>query len=250
MNLLTIDIGNTSTKAGLFIGGDLQSVSKLPTKSGKTGVRREILRQFQNRVDAVAIASVAPEIDSEFVAICEGLFGTTPFFVTHKTAKIPIAYEKPEQVGTDRLCNAVQGICEFGAPLIIVDFGTATTLDVVSSAGEYLGGVIAPGIKTASANLAEKAAKLDTIPFEFPENIIGKTTMESMQSGIMVGTVEMIDGMIRRIWEELGEKAKVVATGGLANLISQHSEKINAVDQKITLKGIRTIYLRTKKHEV
>lgn len=247
MNFLAIDIGNTSTKAGLFVGDSLRSILRLPTKSTEAGVRREILIQFQNQVEAVAIASVAPEIDSEFAEICEELFGIAPFFVTHKTAGISIAYAKPEQVGADRLCNAVQGISEFGAPLIIVDFGTATTLDVLSKNGEYLGGIIAPGIKTASANLAEKASKLDIISFEFPQNIIGKTTMESMQSGIMVGTVEMIDGMVERIWKELGAKTKVIATGGLANLIAAHSKKICVVDQEITLKGIRTIYLGHRK---
>ncbi|MGB9592418.1 MAG: type III pantothenate kinase, partial [Candidatus Kryptoniota bacterium] len=160
---------------------------------------------------------------------------------------IKIDYEDPHAVGSDRICNAVAGFEKFGGPLIIIDFGTATTFDVISVDGTYLGGAIAPGLETAAQDLQRRAAKLPKIELKFPANIIGKNTVASMQSGIMFGAVESMEGIVRRIKNEIGESAKVVATGGYAGILASASRIINAVEPSLVLEGVRIIYEKNQK---
>jgi type III pantothenate kinase len=157
---------------------------------------------------------------------------------------IKILYENPASVGADRLCNAVGGFNKFGGPLIIVDFGTATTFDVISAQGEYLGGLIAPGIETSSVILHQRAARLPRVELNFPPKYIGTSTEKSIQSGLMFGTVEMIDGLVRRINTELNEKLQVVATGGLAPLILSRCDTIKKHEPFLTLEGLCMIFNR------
>jgi type III pantothenate kinase len=160
---------------------------------------------------------------------------------------IKIKYDSPRSVGADRICNAVAGYERFGGPLIIVDFGTATTFDVIEDDGAYKGGIICPGIETSSAELVRKAAKLTKVDFEFPDNIIGESTEKSLQSGIMYGELEMIDGLNRRIWKELGTECKVIATGGLAPVIAVRSETITEIVPFLVLDGLNRIYRKMQK---
>jgi len=249
MKLLAIDIGNTMATLGLYDGEVLCQSIRIPSKHGDFPPQKITLQQFVSEVDAVAIASVVPEVNAKFKEICETLYGTKPFFVTHETVKIPNKYDNPEHVGADRLCNAVWGVKKYGAPLTIVDFGTATTMDVISKKGEYLGGIIAPGIETASSDLAKRASKLGKIEFQFPQKIIGTSTAESMKSGILLGAVEMVDGLVKQIDEELGYSTKTIATGGLSDLIAKKSRTIQSVDIFITLHGIAEIFQMNNRSE-
>jgi len=159
---------------------------------------------------------------------------------------IKILYDVPTTVGADRLCNAVAGYTKYGGPIIVVDFGTATTYDVVSEKGEYLGGVIAPGIETSAAELHRRAAKLPKIELHFPKDVIGRNTVSSMQSGIMYGAVDAMEGMIKRIKNVIGQHAKVIATGGLAKTIIKHTNSIDFYEPTLVLDGIYIIYNRVK----
>jgi len=149
-------------------------------------------------------------------------------------------------VGADRICNAVGGVAKYGAPLIVVDFGTATTFDVVSRDQEYLGGIIAPGIETSAAILHQRAARLPRVELRFPDRAVGNSTETSIQSGLMFGAVEMIDGMIERIEKELGYKTRTVATGGLARVIMTELKRVNEFDPYLTLEGLRLIFARVR----
>jgi type III pantothenate kinase len=160
---------------------------------------------------------------------------------------ITVSYNPPESVGADRLCNAVSAFEKYGGPVIIVDFGTATTIDVISAKGIYTGGAIAPGLELATLSLVERTSKLHKIPLEFPSFAIGKTTEESMQSGVMYGSVKMVDGLIGLFKEELDEEPKVVATGGLANVISPKSDHIQYIEPNLVLDGLIRIYDRNRR---
>ena len=170
-----------------------------------------------------------------------------PVVVTHELdLGIKNLYKNPTSVGADRLCNSVGGYFKYGGPLIIVDFGTATSFDVVSQAGEYLGGIIAPGIEMASQMLHRKAAKLPRVELAFPDSVIGQTTESSIQSGIMFGSVDLVNGFVARINKELGQVATSVATGGLAKLLLQELEEEFTIDPHLTLDGLKIIFERTK----
>jgi type III pantothenate kinase len=155
---------------------------------------------------------------------------------------LKILYQDPYSVGSDRICNAVAGKLKYGTPLIVLDFGTATTFDCITKSGDYLGGVICPGIESAATILHQKAAKLPKIELVFPPKVIGRNTEESMQSGIMHGVVEMIEGLVKRIKKELPGNPKVVATGGLSHRIAKRTKAIDVVDENLNLEGIYQIY--------
>ncbi|MCB0274223.1 MAG: type III pantothenate kinase, partial [Calditrichaeota bacterium] len=195
----------------------------------------------------LAISSVVPNITQIFIRMSEKYFGRLPFVVENDLdLGIRIDYQPKTSVGADRICNAVAVLESYGGPAVVVDFGTATTFDVVSEDSVYLGGIIAPGLETASWGLHERASKLPKVSFDFPASVIGKSTDQSLQAGLMLGTVSMIDGLIDMIAGELNQKPVVVATGGLSNMIAPRSRWISHVEKQLVLLGLMSIYRRNR----
>ncbi len=251
--LLAIDIGNTHTVFGVFKGQRL--LAHWRVSSAVTRTEDEIamlVKTFcaqasikSKSINGVGISSVVPDQTEIFELMARKHYGIKPLIVNADLdLGIKIHYEDPSTVGADRLCNAVAGFEKYGGPLIIIDFGTATTYDVISEKGDYLGGVIAPGIETSAANLHRRAAKLPKIELRFPDEVIGTDTVSSMQSGILYGTVDAVEGMVQRIKRFVGRKAKVIATGGYAKLIKDHSNAIDYYEPALVLHGVYLIYRR------
>ncbi len=254
--LLTIDIGNTQIAAGIYEKEFLKAHWRLSSNRDRT--EDEIWIFLKNICAAhgfdilhtrgVAISSVVPDVTPIFEKLAQKYLHLQAVIVSHELdLGIEILYQNPAQVGADRLCNAVAGFAKYGGPLIVVDLGTATTFDVVSRKGEYLGGIIAPGIETSSMILHQRAAKLPRVELRFPPHVIGNSTETSIQSGLMYGAAEMIDGLIVRITQELNEPTKTVATGGLARLVIPHLHHVKEMDAFLTLDGLRLIYERVMK---
>jgi type III pantothenate kinase len=194
-------------------------------------------------VRRVAISSVVPELSQNYGRMVRKRFEMDPFFVTAEVIKsLRIAYQPPSAVGPDRLCGAVAGAAKFGVPLIVVDLGTATVFDVVDGERVYLGGAIAPGVATAVHALHTAAALLPAVELSFPDRVIGSTTESAIRSGVLIGGLEMIDGLVARIQVELEKPAAVVATGGFATLLQPHSKTIAHVEPDLVLHGIRIIH--------
>src|SRR5712691_3435041 len=252
--LLVIDIGNTNTSLGVFDGERLATHWRLTTERSRTGDEWGVLTRnlfalagldFES-IDAIAIASVVPPLNFTLKRMAEVYFHLTPLFVDHTTdTGLPILYKPPSDVGADRIVDAVAAIEKYGAPCIVVDFGTATTFNAVTKKGEYLGGVITPGITISSDALFERTAKLPRVEIKRPRKVIGSSTIEAMQSGLYHGFSGLVDGILRKMIEELGGSARVIATGGLAPLIATGSELIELVDETLTLEGLRLVYERT-----
>jgi len=251
--LLVIDIGNTQIAAGIYEGEVLVAHWRLSSSQERTEDETWILMQAiaaaqgfdLTTVSGVAISSVVPDMTIHFEKMAVKYLHRKPVTVSHDLRiGLKIRYQNPAHVGADRICNAVGGIARYGTPLIIVDFGTATTFDVVSAEGEYLGGIIAPGIESSAAILHQRAARLPRVALRFPESAIGYSTETSIQSGLMYGTVEMIDGMVDRIQREMGLEVKTVATGGLAKVILCELRRVRQIDEHLTLDGLRLIYER------
>lgn len=251
--LLVIDIGNTNTSLGVYSEEKLVAHWRMATVRDRTtdeyGVlARQMFTLFEidyRRISGVIIASVVPPLNFTFQKLSENYFGHKAVFVDKDLDfGLKILYNPPGDVGADRIVDAVAAIERYGAPCIVVDFGTATTFDAINSKGEYLGGVITPGITISSDALFQRAAKLPRVEIKKPEKVIGASTVGSIQSGLYYGYAGLVDGILRRMIEELGEETKVVATGGLAPLISQASELIETVDDTLTLEGLRLIYNR------
>jgi type III pantothenate kinase len=249
--LLAFDIGNTHTIIGLFDGDTLKGNWRVSSTVPRTEDEFWLMvRGFMDgvgfadsKISGTAVSSVVPHLTDTVSSMVRRFLHIEPLVVTSATCSfLDIRYSAPETVGADRLCNAVAGFDKYGGPLIVVDFGTATTFDVVGSNGEYLGGAIALGVEKAASILHHAAAKLTKVSLEFPAKTIGSATESSIQSGILYGTVEMVDGMIRRIWKELGTESEVVATGGLAPIIQPHTELVRKVEPLLVLDGLRIIY--------
>jgi type III pantothenate kinase len=252
--LLVIDVGNTNTSLGVFKGKELVAHWRLTTEHSRTGdeygVQARNLFELAGldfkTIDAIAIASVVPPLNYTLKRMSEVYFHLTPLFVDNTTdTGLPILYEPPGDVGADRIVDAVAAIKKYGAPCIIVDFGTATTFNAINKNGEYLGGVITPGIMISTDALFEHAAKLPRVDIKRPQNVIGSSTVTAMQSGLYHGYVGLVDGVLRKMLAELGG-ARVIATGGLASLIATGSELIELVDDTLTLEGLRLVYERTR----
>jgi type III pantothenate kinase len=195
------------------------------------------------QIKGVCISSVVPELSRIYKRMIEKYLSLKPMFISPDlNLGLNILYQDPHSVGADRICNSVAGKGKYGSPLIVLDFGTATTFDCINHDGDYLGGVICPGIESAATILHRKAAKLPKIELRFPLHVIGKNTEESMQSGIMYGSVDLIEGLLRRIKVELSGNPKVVATGGLAHTIAKRTKAIDVVDENLNLEGIYQIY--------
>ena len=251
--LLVIDIGNTNTSLGVFESESLRAHWRLTTARSRTvdewGVHARNLFALAGldfkSIDAIAIASVVPPLNFTLRQMSETYFQVTPLFIDHTIdTGVPILYDPPSDVGADRLVDAVAAIEKYGAPCIVVDFGTATTFDAINSKGEYLGGVITPGITISSDALFERAAKLPRVEIKRPQKVIGSDTVRAMQSGLYHGYAGLVDGILKKMIDELGGAPKVIATGGFAPLIAKGSEFIQEVDQNLTLDGLRLVYER------
>ena len=249
--LIAIDIGNTNIVIGLFRGRVLKHEWRLATHVNRTtdeyGLTvRELIRGVDSaRPTTAIISSVVPNLTPLFVDLLERYFGITPQIVTHRSPLgLSILYPKPEEIGADRLVNAAAAYEAYGGPLIIVDFGTATTFCAVSADGAYLGGVIAPGAGISADALTNRAAKLSKVEWVRPRGIIGRDTAGSMQIGIIQGHACMVDGIVALMQRELGTSGKVVATGGLAPLIAPAARCIDAVRPHLTLEGLALLATR------
>lgn len=252
--LLAVDVGNTNTVLGLYDGAELLRHWRLTSRRDATSDEialsvEGLLRTVPEGLppDDVIVASVVPSLRFPMRQAFRQLFDRDPLFVEPgiKTG-MPILYESPQEVGADRIVNAVAAHARLGGPCIVVDFGTATTFDVVTAKGEYAGGVIVPGISISAEALFEKAARLWRVEIRRPERVVGKTTSASIQSGLYFGYLSLVDGLIDRIVRETGGKPRVIATGGLAELFAGASERIEVVDPLLTLAGLRLIYDRNR----
>jgi type III pantothenate kinase len=259
--LLTIDIGNTHTVMGIFHKEKLIDNFRVTSNHAQTvdecGILTKQLFPDYKKVEDVILCSVVPPLTPVYQEMSRKFLKVIPVTVHWDIPLgIKILYDDPSSVGADRIANAVAAYHIYGGPAIVVDLGTATTFDVISERGEYLGGAIAPGIETSSFNLFKRAAQLFKVSLEKPRMAIGKTTEESLRSGIIYGTVGQIDGIVNRIKEELKtrysikKKPKVIATGGLGSLIARESNTIEKVEPALTLEGLRRIYLQVKKQKI
>lgn len=254
--LLAVDIGNTHTVAGLYEGERLVADWRMASLATRTADENWLtIKSFcldagvaPERIRAVGISSVVPDLTGIFESIARKYFHVEPVTVgAELDLGIRVLYRDPTAVGADRLCNAIAGFRKYGGPLIIIDFGTATTYDVISAEGDYLGGVITLGLESAAAELHRRAAKLPRIELRFPATVIGRETVSSIQAGILYGTVDAVEGIVRRIRRELGAEATVIATGGLAGAIADHTSVISATEPTLVLEGIRLICERVRK---
>jgi type III pantothenate kinase len=254
--LLAIDLGNTNTVFGVYgAGGELVMHWRLSTQKERTVDEYGILLRnlfALEKIDAkkihrVIIASVVPPLDHVLNEMVSAYFSVKPTFVTHENAGIPILYDDPREVGADRLVDAVAVIHKYGKPAIVVDFGTATTFNAITGAGEYRGGVIAPGIVISAEALYEHAAKLPRIQIQKPERVIGTSTVASMQSGLFYGYVALVDGILSLMKKELGANTRVIGTGGQAQFIAPETNHIGSVDPNLTLDGLQLVAARLSK---
>jgi type III pantothenate kinase len=249
--LLAIDVGNTNTVFALYRHREQQGQWRVSTVRERTSdeyaaalTQLMALKGFTHLdVSAAVISSVVPQALTPLKAMCRELFGCTVKVVGENLGvTIPIATENPREVGTDRLANAVAAHGQYGGPLIVVDFGTATTFDVIDGEGRYCGGVIAAGVNLSLEALHRAAAKLPRIAVERPANVIGSTTVSAMQSGVYWGYVSMIEGMVARIKAEYGAPMKVIATGGLAPLFTDATDAIERFDRDLTITGLVELF--------
>jgi type III pantothenate kinase len=255
--LLVVDVGNTQTHIGLISAGDVAEEWRIATVRHRTSDEIAGLLQgffslhgtrLREAVDEVGIASVVPRLTQQWVEMCDRHLGLEAFVVgPGARTGMRIAMRDPAEVGADRIVNAVAAFEKYGGPCIVADYGTATTFDVVSTDGDYLGGAIAPGIEVSLEALTTRAARLIKVELIEPEHAIGKSTTEALQSGAVYGFAGEIEGIVHAIWEELGEHAQVIATGGLADLIARHTDVISAVDPFLTLRGIEIVMRRQQR---
>jgi len=244
--LLTIDIGNTNISFGIFKGKRLLEKFDIPTKAYSAAKLKKALDKTD--IEDAVICSVVPKVAAYVGRDIKRLLGKRPLYIG-KEIKVPIKnlYRKPAQVGQDRLVNAYAGVVLYGAPVIIVDFGTAVTFDAVSRNKEYLGGMILPGLKISLEALAERTALLPKIKLSAPKEFIGRDTKSSINSGIVYGFAALSDDLITRIRGKIGGKAAIIATGGNAALIRKYCRRVNRIDRNLTLKGLYLAYNFFKK---
>ncbi len=253
--LLAVDVGNTQTVLGLFKDETLEAHWRISSNAALTADELRVKvsgllavdKMSWADVDVVALSSVVPRLTEAWVEVAGAACGCEVMVVGPglKTG-MPIRYDNPHEVGADRIVNGVAAYETFGGPVVVVDFGTATTVDVISHDGAYLGGAIAPGVETSAEALFSKAARLSKVDLEAPPRAIGTNTRQSVQAGLMLGEAAMVDGLVRRVWTELGTETPVVATGGLAPRMAPLCETISDVDVDLTLAGLRIIRDRNR----
>ncbi len=249
--LILVDTGNTNTVFGVFRNDDLLESMRLATDSRRTvdEYLALLVPLFSQaglapaQACAVLISSVVPPMNGTLIQLCRRLFGIEPDFIDAETdTGLPVRHINPQEVGADRIVNAVAARARFGAPVVVVDFGTATTFDVVDASGAYVGGIIAPGASISAEALFSKASRLYRVDIKRPPQLVGHTTVEAVQSGIYYGYIGLVDGILTRLKRELPDLHSVLATGGLAELIARDSEHIDVIDQQLTLDGLKLIY--------
>jgi len=240
--LLAIDIGNTLTKFGFFENETLCQRTDVPTNRSDAADAIDE-RLFVHPIDAIVISSVVPELKNTYLEFSEKHLNLAPIFVDNSfDFGLKIKYVPPENLGIDRIVAAYAAVEKYGSPCIVCDFGTATTIDAVNSKNEFLGGIIAPGMNLLSEALFLKTSKLPRIEIRKPANVIGNSTIKSIESGIYFGYIGLVDGIIERMRGELGETPKVIATGGFAKLIAESSKKIDVIEENLMLEGLRLVY--------
>ena len=250
--LLAIDLGNTNTVFGVYDSGNLTKSWRLSTQKARTvdeyGILLRNLFALEQLdvavIDAVIIASVVPPLDPTLDEMARRYFSVEPIFVSSENAGIRILYHDPSEVGADRIVDAVAAVERYGAPAIIVDLGTATTFDGITREGAYLGGLIAPGIEISARALTDSAARLPRVDIQKPNELIGRSTETSMQSGFFWGYVALVDGVIDRMKLELGDDARVIATGGMARFVEGESKWVSTIDPDLTLDGLYLVAKR------
>jgi type III pantothenate kinase len=248
--LLAVDVGNTQTMFGLFDGPELTEHWRIATERHRSG--DELGAQYKSfldlrQVDGISLASTVPQLVRSYQEFA-GRYADAELLELGPGVKtgITVRYDDPREVGPDRVANAVAATDRYGAPCIVVDFGTSTNFDVVSAEGEYVGGVLAPGIEISMDALFERAARLRKVDFVEPPSVIGKTTVAALQSGVVYGFAGQVDGIVTAIRRELGTDARAIATGGLAELIYPHASTIERVDPFLTLEGLRLVWERNR----
>lgn len=244
--LLAVDVGNTQTVLGLYDGERLADNWRLATERTRTGDELGVLLGGMlelEEVDGICLSSTVPALVREWERVASR-WAHVPVLVVGPGVKtgIPIRYDDPRELGPDRIVNSIAAKARYGAPVIVVDFGTSTNFDVVSAAGEYVGGVLSPGIETSMEALFARAARLVKVDYIEPTAVIGKTTVGALQSGVVYGFAGQVDGIVTAIRGELGSEARAVATGGLADLVAPHSSTIEVVDPHLTLEGLRLVW--------
>ena len=249
--LLAIDIGNTNITLGVFQGDNLQAtwrlatdVRRMPDEYGATLVNLLPLKGVTpSDIDTACICSVVPPLTQVFTELCETFFNVVPLVVVAGVRTgIKVLYDSPRDVGADRIVDSAAAFQLYGGPIIIVDFGTATVFDAVTANAEYLGGALAPGLRLASESMVANTSILRRVELLAPDTAIGRNTTHAMQSGLVLGQVDMVEGMVKRFKAELGDNATVVATGGLAPLIASQTDVFDEVSLELTLVGLRIIY--------
>jgi type III pantothenate kinase len=248
--LLAVDVGNTQTVFGLFDGAELTAHWRIATERHRSG--DELGAQYKGfldlgQVDGISLASTVPQLSRSYHEFA-GRYTDAELLELGPGVKtgIVVRYDDPREVGPDRVANAVAAADRYGSPCIVVDFGTSTNFDVVSADGEYIGGVLAPGIEISMDALFERAARLRKVDFVEPPSVIGKTTVAALQSGVVYGFAGQVDGIVSAIRTELGTDARAIATGGLAELIYPHASTIERVDPFLTLEGLRLVWERNR----
>ena len=236
---LALDIGNTQIKLGIF-----EHLKLIHTEcfqhNDNQNINLNYIKKFKPTVSI--ISSVVPNLTDKYVKNIYNILGLDSLIVNNENCHIDLKVPEPNTVGADRICNVVATIKIYNKPAIVIDFGTATTYDVINKNGQFIGGIIAPGIKTSSQYLIEKAALLDYVDFEFPKKVIGKNTEDNIKSGIMFGAIDQIEGMIKRINNETKQNNKIILTGGFSKLISPKISLEHTCDIDLTLKGMILIH--------
>jgi len=251
--ILAIDVGNTQTVLGLFetdvLGGHWRIATDAALTADELRIKIGGLLASEglawSDISHLVVSSVVPRLTEAYEEVSRRATGFAPMTVGPGIRTgMPIRYDDPREVGADRIVNGIAAFDALGGPVIVVDFGTATTIDVIDGDGAYLGGAIAPGVETSAEALFSKAARLSKVDLEDPGTVIGKNTRQSVQAGLLLGEAAMVDGLVRRTWTELGTETPVVATGGLAERMAPLCETITHVDMDLTLKGLMIVYRR------